>query len=141
MNTFDDLPLEFRRANWGWFGEPWPSGICYKTDEITGADVIPHEWNWDMHVATPVGTECWWCHEEIIEGDQGQMMPSMNAAGETVIGAQHRECGLRSVMGGLAHQQRRCTCFGGTVDDMDLGKMTLREEAIAVWESIVRPIR
>ena len=140
MSIYDNIPPEVRRANWGWFGEPWPSGICYKTDDL-GRDVIPHEWNYDMQVPTPVGTVCWWCLEDIKDGDQGLMMPSMNAKGEAEIGAQHRECGLRSVMGGLAHQQKRCTCFGGTQDDMDLGEMTLREEAIAVWESIVRPIR
>lgn len=136
---YDSLPIEVRRRNWGWFGEPWPSGICYKTDE-NGVDVIPHEWDWDMHVETPVGTMCWWCGEAIAEGDQGQMMPQMKADGEPEIGAGHRECSLRSVVGGLAHIQGRCTCHGGTEEDMDPG-MSLREEAIAVWNTYVRPIR
>lgn len=137
---YDDIPLETRRRTWGWFGEPWPSGICYKTDE-NGADVIPYEWDWDMNVPTPVGTKCWWCQEAIQEGDRGQLMPSMQADGTVEVGAQHRECGLRSVMGGLAHQEKRCRCYGGSDEDSDLGGMTLREEAIAVWNSFVRPLR
>ena len=30
MSTpYDDIPIEVRRESQGWFGEPWPSGVCY----------------------------------------------------------------------------------------------------------------
>ena len=33
MSTpYDDIPIEVRRENWGWFGEPWWSFICYDED-------------------------------------------------------------------------------------------------------------
>jgi hypothetical protein len=129
---YDDMPLEVRRANFGWWGEPWPSGICLKQDE-SGADILPYEWNWDMNVPVPVGEKCFSCGEEIVATDQGQRMPFAHDGGVELVN-QHKECGLRNVMGPLAHLERRCRCFGGT--DHDTPGLTKRQEALAVWEWI-----
>lgn len=29
---YDGLPIEARRASFGWFGEPWWSFVCYDED-------------------------------------------------------------------------------------------------------------
>jgi hypothetical protein len=49
---------------------------------------------------------CQWC-EESIDPDQ-----LMHPAGNV-----HMECMMRMVAGSVGHQQRRCSCFGGTEDD------------------------
>lgn len=136
---YDQMPVEVRRRNWGWFGDPWPSGICYKQDPETGSDLIPYQWDFDMQVETPVGSVCVYCDEAIVEGDRGQLSPYLNAEGHVSITANHRECSFRAVMGPLAHQEKRCRCFGGT--DHDTPGLTRRQEAVAVWDSFVRPIR
>jgi hypothetical protein len=41
----------------------------------------------------------------------------------------HPECMLRMVAGTIAHQERRCSCYGGT-DDGDPPGMTGREAAL-----------
>lgn len=133
MDDYDNMPVEVRRANWGWFGEPWPSGICLKTDPETGEEIHPWEWNYDMRVDTPLGVECTWCSEQVVEGDRGQMIPSLGAKGAYQIGAQHRECGLRMVLGSYKHLTGNCPGDGSCHSEPDEG-MSLREDAIAVWD-------
>lgn len=129
---YENIPLEVRRHNWGWFGEPWPSGICLKQDPETGMDVEPEEWDYDMQKPTPVGERCIGCDEEFVEGDQGTAIPSMESDGVARVRHQHRECGLRAVMGPLAHLEKRCPCYGGTSNDTP--GLTRRQEAQAVWD-------
>lgn len=121
---YENIPLEVRRHNWGWFGAPWPSGICEKDDE-------PGVYDYDMQKPTPVGERCIGCDEEFVEGDQGTAIPSMEEDGVARVRHQHRECGLRAVMGPLAHLEKRCRCFGGPGNDTP--GLTAREEAVAVW--------
>lgn len=132
MSMFDDMSVETRRLNWGWWGEPWPSGICLKQDDM-GRDIEPWEWDWEMNVPVPLGEKCFECGEEIKEGDQGQRMPYGGVDGVRIVNS-HKECMFRNVMGPLAHLEHRCRCYGGT--DHETPGLSRREEAIAVWNWI-----
>jgi hypothetical protein len=72
-----------------------------------------------------VGT-CAWCGEVILEGE---------ATAIKLVGCDHRfhrECMLRSIVGSVAHQTRRCSCYGGTEDDPP--GLTKREAARKAFE-------
>lgn len=74
-------------------------------------------------VPVPLGLFCMYCREAFREGDSGSIM-------ETGY-AQHRECSLRGVMGGVGHQvdhARYCRGELGT----DAG-LTYRQSAWLVW--------
>lgn len=114
---YDDLPLEVQRANWGWFGDPWPSGVCYDDGRLRD----------EMRKPFPAGETCLYCSEPFAEGDQGQAMPSPRGAIRHV----HKECLLRMVTGSIAHLEGRCRCHGGGNETPGL---TLRQDALAVWE-------
>lgn len=130
---YDDLPIEVRRANWGWFGDPWPSFICF--DE---AGRLIEE----MRKPFPAGESCLLCGEEFDEaaGDSGQAMPAITADGGAQIRHVHKECGFMNVIGSLAHFEGRCSCRGG--DGGGTG-LTARQEALEVWRvaRIVAEIR
>jgi hypothetical protein len=118
-DPYDDIPIEVRRANWGWFGtEPWSSGVCYDDDDNLRAD---------MRKPFPAGESCLYCDEPFDEaaGDSGQAMPF----GTRVVHV-HKECMFRTAAGGLAHHEGRCRCHGGTTETPG---MTYREEAVEVW--------
>jgi hypothetical protein len=74
----------------GWvgkyFGPPWPSGVC---EEGTQVD-------------TPVGFACALCDEKMVDGDRGSFMGTTEPP---YFGPVHRECSLRSVLGGIGHIQ------------------------------------
>lgn len=72
---------------------------------------------------TPAGRDCVYCDETIAVGDDGWILHD-----GAVL---HRECNLRGVIGSVAHQQKRCSCFGG--DDEEDG-MTRREGARAALD-------
>lgn len=134
----DDMPVATRRHNWGWWGDPWPSGICYKQDPVTGTDVLPLQWDWEMQREFPLGEKCMWCHEEIVPGDSGSSMPQMKGGYDGIpatveIGFQHKECGLRQVLGSYKHLTGNCPGDGSCHAEPDDG-MTLRQDALAVWE-------
>jgi hypothetical protein len=126
MSLFDDLPPEVRRLNWGWFGEPWPSGICYDED----GRLIE-----EMRKPVPVGEKCFCCDEVLAEGDQGKSCGPLPApfpgAAPAQLAHQHKECGLRQVIGPIAHLERRCHCHGG--EGNDTPGLTRRQDALAVW--------
>jgi hypothetical protein len=126
MTTYDRMPIEARRANWGWFGPPWPSGICY--DEEDGGRLTE-----EMRKPFPAGESCLYCETPFDEaaGDNGQAMPRATAGGVVEIRHIHKECGLRSVLGPVAHLEGRCSCHGG--DEHDAPGRTVREEALTVW--------
>jgi hypothetical protein len=117
---FDDLPAEVRRANWGWFGDPWWSFVCYDED----GRLIE-----EMRKPFPAGEHCLLCDAEFAEGDSGQAMPAVTTAAGTTIRHVHKECQLMNVTGGLAHLEGRCSCHGGG----GTPAMTLRQEALEVW--------
>jgi hypothetical protein len=64
------------------------------------------------HVATPVGARCAHCEEPITAQDHGWVLPPQELSF-------HHACFLRGVIGSVAHQQRRCSCFipGSTCSD------------------------
>lgn len=121
---YDELPIEVRRENWGWFGEPWWSWICYGED----GQLLT-----DMHKPFPAGETCLHCGEPFDEaaGDSGQAMPCVRASGQTEVRHAHRECSLRSVVGPIAHLERRCHCHGGSNETPGL---SLRQDALAVQD-------
>lgn len=121
---YDDLPIEVRREAFGWFGDPWPSYVCY--DE--GDRLIE-----EMHKPFPAGESCLLCGEEISEaaGDSGQAIPAMDGGdGAGSVRHAHKECLLMNVVGPLAHHEGRCRCHGGSTETPG---MTLRQEALEVW--------
>jgi hypothetical protein len=122
-DPYDDIPAEVRRANWGWFGDPWPSGVCLNDDDTLRED---------MRKPFPAGESCLYCGEPFSEeaGDSGQAMPFGKADGTACIIHVHKECMFREVAGGLAHHEGRCRCHGGTTETPG---MTYRQEALEVW--------
>jgi len=123
VTTYDNLPIEVRRANFGWFGEPWWSYVCY--DE---AGKLIEE----MRKPFPVGESCLYCREPFSEaaGDSGQAMPFGKADGTACIIHTHKECQFMNVVGPLAHHEGNCRCHGG---DGRVPDMTVRQEALEVW--------
>lgn len=116
-SPYDDLPIEVRRANWGWFGEPWPSLVCYDEDgRLLG----------EMRKPFPAGESCLYCGEVLDEaaGDNGQAMPFGRADGTMDITHVHKECMLREVTGSVA-------CLEGH-HRHETGQ-TRRQEALAAW--------
>lgn len=71
---------------------------------------------------TPVGAECTHCEEPVGVSDNGWILCDGSVF--------HAECILRMVIGSVAHQQRRCSCYGGTASDDEDG-MSQRESARA----------
>lgn len=123
MTTYDDLPADVRRENFGWFGEPWWSYVCYdEAGQLIG----------EMRKAFPAGQSCLYCGEQFSEaaGDSGQATLAVTTEGARIAHV-HKECQFRQVAGGLAHHEKRCHCYGGDGDGTP--GMTLREEAAEVW--------
>lgn len=91
----------------GYFGPPWPSVVCE-----TGP-VLP----------TPVGHIDPLCNEPIQEGEAG----SWFADGQPF----HRECSLRSVIGGIEHLTAGShpigSCYRGS-------PLSYRESALLAWK-------
>lgn len=77
----------------------------------------------------PLYPECPHCGESILPWDEQAAINN----GELPI---HRECLLRSLIGSVGHQLRRCSCFGGDEDDPP--GMTAREAARAAAELFER---
>ena len=119
-------PVSDREAR-GWFGEAWPSGVCFNDDDTLRED---------MRKPFPAGESCLYCGEKLSEeaGDAGHAMPFMTADGEYRIIHVHKECMLREVIGPLAHHEKRCHCHGG--EGNRTPGMTLREEALEVWRRL-----
>lgn len=101
-----------RRSEPGaFFGAPWPSGIC-----DTG-----------FRVSTPEDEPCGLCDEPIVEGQQGSFMNG----GQVPV---HRECSLRSVLGGIGHHEdHQLWCVERRDPD---GGRSYRQSALEVWSLI-----
>lgn len=82
----------------------------------------------EVRIPTPVGQPCGFCQEPIQAGDRGCTISDFSV-GENPF---HFECHMRLVIGSLAHQQGRCSCYGGEADDPP--GMTLRQAAHAAFE-------
>jgi hypothetical protein len=115
--TYDTLPIEIRRANYGWFGPAWLSGVCYDDD----GRLIE-----EMRKPFPVGESCLYCDEPFDEaaGDNGQATPCLRADRTVTIAHAHKECTLRQVTGSVA-------CMEGH-HRHETGQ-TRRQEALAAW--------
>jgi hypothetical protein len=122
VTPYDDLPIEVRRDQWGWFGVPWWSFVCYDED----GKLIE-----EMRKPFPVGEVCLLCEEEFDEaaGDSGQATVAVTTEGARVAHV-HKECQFMNVVGGLAHHEGRCRCHGGSTETPG---MSLRQEALEVW--------
>ena len=94
-----------------WFGESWGSGLNEDCDQQP----------------TPVGEACLRCEEPIAEGDAGVTTMCMDERGARRA-PHHLECWLRILFGSVAHQERRCSCFGGDEGEED-PTLTKREAA------------
>jgi hypothetical protein len=109
------MDLNKLRTNWGWFGKPWPSGICYDDDDRLKTE---------MNKEFPTGESCIFCEQMFDEeaGDSGQAMPSADGHVDHI----HKECLFLCVAG-----------------PMRLGIQVLmlskREAALEVWRLIVGP--
>lgn len=82
---------------------------------------------------TPLGAPCVHCDEPIGADDDGIVYANGPAA--------HYECSQRLIVGGVNHQLRRCSCFGGDDPDdpPDLSRRELARLAVALWERQHRP--
>lgn len=98
-----------------YFGDPWPSGICETGEQV----------------ATPVGELCINCEEPIEEDQQGTFIYAIED-GVMTPKPSHKECSLRSVLGGIGHMKGLCTCNGGNTDPDE--NLSYRTSALLVWE-------
>jgi hypothetical protein len=74
----------------------------------------------------PMCAPCTRCGEPITRTDEGYAIPIM---GQPLLAGYHRACFLRGIFGSVAHQQKKCFCFGGVGEDDP--NLTVREAALA----------
>src|SRR5215831_19436725 len=75
---------------------------------------------------------CLHCEEPILEDDDRSSVID----GRTGVRRwRHFECGMRAVIGSLAHLERRCSCYVEGATETDPEGMTRREAAVAAWEA------
>lgn len=67
---------------------------------------------------------CQWCEEPVTRREV-RFSAVVNSAGQVT----HFDCSLRSAIGSVGHQMKRCSCYGGTEEDPP--GMTRREAARA----------
>lgn len=99
------------RAFGTYFGQPWPSGIC---DD-------------GVQVPTPTGEDCALCDEPIAFDHQGSFIGTMHG-----LAPVHKECSLRSVLGGIGHLQNHLV-WCSEKHDPDAG-FSYRQSALKVWD-------
>jgi hypothetical protein len=73
-------------------------------DDLFDAAAAKYAWRKETAI-------CYWCEEPVTEAERP--LAKLNLAGQW----NHYECGLRSVIGSVGHQQKRCSCYGGTEED------------------------
>jgi hypothetical protein len=115
---YDDLTTAVRRERWGWFGEPWPSEICFEGDRLRE----------EMRKQFPARESCLMCGQLFDEaaGDSGQALPQLVIGQhKPKINHVHKECMLRNVLGSLS-------CLQGRHDHDD--ETDYRTDALAVWD-------
>lgn len=81
-----------------------------------------------VQIATPVGYFCRYCQEQITENDAGGAVWSSGTA-------EHRECALRMVMGGIGHLIDHGAFCGGEYGP-DAG-LSYRRSSLLVWAMVV----
>jgi hypothetical protein len=105
-------------------------------DPLAAADVprVRAFGRWDAPITdgadwidVPLGRMCVWCREPFQPGDSGAIMPAGHA--------EHKECSLRNVMGGIGHHVNHARyCHGELGPDAGLSR---RKSAMLVWGLIV----
>lgn len=113
-----------------WFGEPYPSRE-HPAPIFELADEVP----------TPVGELCLYCDGPIFENDRGFSMPCGADEDGVIAAPEHFECFVRQIFGSVAHQEKRCTCYGGTGTDDDDGELTRRGSALLAFAEFDRRTR
>ncbi len=73
----------------------------------------------------PVGQLCADCDEPFAEGDSGIWLNN-----DTL--PQHLECFMRQILGSVAHQRKRCACYGGPEEE-DMPGFSPRQAALAAF--------
>ena len=77
---------------------------------------------------------CGWCEEPVQPASICEMVTHWEGGTWRRL-PWHRECRVRSVLGGVNHLQGRCTCCGGT-EPPDPPELTRRQAAIAAFELV-----
>lgn len=72
----------------------------------------------------PLGAVCPHCRELFSESDSGVWLNNN-------MTAMHLECFMRGILGSVAHQRRRCHCYGGHENDSP--GLTIRQAAVAAY--------
>lgn len=101
-----------------YFGEPWPAGLFDGPTE---------------QIQTPIGYKCWYCTEEVKEDDQGTFIITAALPDHPPVSPQHRECSLRSVLGGVNCLLGKCDEPDHSPDPVGVSK---REGALLAWEHL-----
>ena len=86
--------------------------------------------------ATPVRTDCAHCGEPIKDGDDGWIVPYLGGPDDPRELVYHEACYLRGIIGSVAHQQGRCSCYveGSTCgDDPSLTRRQAAEAALKIF--------
>lgn len=96
------------------FGEPWASAVC----------------DYGEQVPTPVGEDCLLCDEPIVASDRGLMMTGERGGRWSLLPI-HRECELRSVIGGIEHLTAGPHAVGSCYEGATL---TYRQSALQAWD-------
>jgi hypothetical protein len=71
-------------------------------------------------------SRCPHCGEPVVAEERSSPEPTL-----TVWGDMHRECAHRSILGSVAHIERRCSCYVPGSTESDPPGMTVREAARA----------
>lgn len=110
---------------------------CHRDVAEFGCEVGPFETQPDgtrtikhlCRAPADVRAACRFCEEPVLEGEQDPHFRS---------DPMHRECGARSVLGSVAHLQRRCPCWGGDDHEGDPIGVTRRRAAQLALEEAQR---
>jgi hypothetical protein len=60
---------------------------------------------------------CLYCQEPVLETDRQETTTIARKDGASEVQTVHYECLARSILGSVAHQQKRCSCYGGDGGD------------------------
>ncbi len=82
-------------------------------------------------IEPPVGAVCAHCVEPIREHDDGFLIPHYGGRGDPPELPWHRACFLRGIVGSVAHQQKRCSCYMPGSTEGDDPALTVRQAAEA----------
>lgn len=86
-------------------------------------------------IEAPTCAPCQHCGEAIGRNDDGFAIDQYQGGGVFILAPYHRACFLRGIIGSVAHQLKRCSCYGGADDDdADLTVREAAQAAVDLWE-------